>query len=69
MFNVGDQVKVASLKGSHLPKSLVGKDGEVVIVTSVPNGSKQWCRVQFSERMFDYEDLGSWSLEINKESL
>ena len=68
MFRVGDQVKIASLKGSYLPKSLVGKAGKVVIVTSTPSGLKQWCRVQFSESMLDYEDLGSWALEINQEA-
>ena len=67
MFSVGDQVKISSLKGSYLPETFVGKAGKVVIVNSTPSGSKQWCRVQFSESILDYEDLGSWALEIDQE--
>ena len=69
MFNVGDQVRISSLSGDYLPKDLLGKGGRVTVIASTPNGLKQWCRVQFSESMFDYEDLGSWVLELDQSSL
>ena len=69
MFNVGDQVRISSLKGDYLPKILTGKAGRITVVSATPNGLKQWCRVQFSESMFDYEDLGSWVLELDQATL
>ena len=62
-FKVGDQVKIFALKGSRLSKTYIGKRGKIIIVMATPNGSKQWCRVQFSENTFDYQDVGSWILE------
>ena len=69
MFSVGDQVKISFLRGSYLSKTLLGKGGRITIVSSTPNGLRQWCRVQFSESMFDYEDLGSWVLDLDQATL
>ena len=63
IFEVGDQVKIYDLKGSNLPKDIIGKVGKVIIVMNNISCTKQWCRVQFSDNTFDYEDVGSWSLK------
>jgi len=62
MFRTGDKVRIKPTHKKEL-RTRYRKDTGTVIIEQCAN-KKQWCRVQFSDSMLDYEDYGSWRLEL-----
>ena len=62
MFRLGDKVRI---KLEHKKEWIGHNCDRVGTITIVQETSeKQWCRVQFSGSMLDYEDVGAWRLEL-----
>ena len=61
-FKLGDKVRLKQTQEQSLSDRYREGIGVVVIVQQTR--IKQWCRVQFSGSMLDYEDYGSWRLEL-----
>tara|TARA_R110002110_G_scaffold331989_2_gene543028 strand:- start:51 stop:245 length:195 start_codon:yes stop_codon:yes gene_type:complete len=62
MFQLGDKVCVKAEHKKELFDRYRADIGTVVIEQHTK--AKQWCRVQFSNSMLDYEDYGSWRLKL-----
>jgi hypothetical protein len=62
IFKAGDKVRIKPGQRKEL-KARYRKDAGTVIIEQCTN-RKQWCRVQFGNSTLDYEDYGSWRLEL-----
>ena len=60
-FKLGDRVRIKAKHKKELRTRY--KEGVGTVVICQQTKTRQWCRVQYSESMFDYEDIGSWRLE------
>jgi hypothetical protein len=63
MFKVGDKVRIKPSQKNCVKKEYRSKQGKVTHFIGT-NSTKQHCRVNFGKGIFDYEDVGSWRLEL-----
>ena len=64
MFKPGDKVHIKSKYKHQLFTRSATRVGTVIGVQRTKE--KQWCRVRFSKSVYDYDDLGSWKLQLIK---
>jgi len=64
IFKLGDKVHVKSKYNKQLAARHRTKVGTVIGVQCTKE--KQWCRVRFSKSVYDYDDVGSWKLQLIK---
>ena len=62
VFKVGDKVVLKPAYKRELKERWRDTVGTVVCVHL--NSNSQFCRVSYSESMFDYEDFGAWRLVL-----
>jgi hypothetical protein len=59
MFKVGDRVRIKP----EYKRESYNNVASGTIVGFQKTKSNQWCRVQFSNSVYDYEDYAAWRLE------
>ena len=61
MFKLGDKVRFKRSQKKQLKEDYTPNIGTVI--DYYKTSTKQYCRINFGQCMFDYKDVGSWRLQ------